>query len=326
MNSDYHSSRFKKDIFLEFSQFHEELAINILSFLADIPYETSSQEKESTLVHTFPLVCKKFNSICRTNDFLWAICIERLIKNNPDLWGNALQHFLKTHLFDNGQTQTSFMNGTVSLDQACQVMRGVISTNNIRTRYGIHGELYRYLLSNFIRYVAPVFYMPDESIQRGQPFGLHFFEPRYRRLIAEVMEPYPEEFRNGRTTVAENGITNPPTFIYGNRAPLKQGQVALIVQVLQCFIRENGTADVFLLPLHNVRVDRVWEQADMNDHLYFARVHMMRTSEEEQAQFESDEARRSFRGNEGGVRTYVHEVLHALNRRQGGEDEDNEAE
>lgn len=304
--------------FYQFSQLHEELVINVLSYLADVPYKYSSKENSSTLTHSLPLVCKKFYSICRNNDYLWAIAMERLVEGDSELWGGALQKFIGHHSSADEQIDTS----AISLSNACQLMQDVISTNGIQTRYGIHGELYRYLLSNFIRYMAPVFYMPDESIERGDPFGLHFFEPRYRRLIAEVMAPYPEQFRNGTSTIPENGITNPPTFIYGNRSPLKHGQAAIIVQVLQCYIRENGTADVFLLPLQHARLERVWEQADMNDHLYFARV--MRMGEEEQHQLEVNDGMRrnaSLGGRDVQMpQMYVNEVLQALGRREEFED------
>jgi len=308
-----------------FTQLQEELVVNILSFLANVPYEKSSTDNHSSLTHTFPLVSKQFNLICRDNDYLWAIAVERLIKNEDTLWGAAIKEFIDDNSPDEDHEDRS-RGLSYSLQLACHIMQNMIRSNGMDTKYGIHGELYRYVLSNHIRYIAPVFYMPDETITRGRPFGLHFFEPRYRRLINEVMAPYPEEFRNGRVTSLENGITSPPTFIYGNRSPLKRGQAAIIVQVVQCFIRDNGAADVFLLPLEHGRIEQVWEQVNYNDHLYVARL--MKMGEEEQNDIETNDVRRialeqhRAHGEDIPVQAYVNEVLRALGRGRSQEEGD----
>eukprot|EP00979_Chaetoceros_neogracilis_P012469 scaffold3337_cov256-Chaetoceros_neogracile.AAC.3 len=238
--------------------------------------------------------------------------MERLMKNEVKLWGGAIKEFIDSNSDeDNVEPAANY-----SLQFACQLMQNMIRSNTMETRYGIHGELFKYVLSNHIRFSAPVFYMPDDTITRNRPFGLHFFEPRYRRLITEVMAPYPEEFRNGRVISSENGITNPPTFIYGNRSPLKSGQAAMIVQVAQCLINANGSADVFLRPIEHGRIEQVWEQIDHSDHLYIARLIKMR--QEEQDEIELNDVRRMARaqhrehGEDVPVHIYVNEVLRAL--------------
>jgi len=305
-----------------FSQLQEELVVNILSFLANVPYEKSSEAKNSTLTHTFPLVSKHFNLICRQKDYLWSIPMERLMKNEEKLWGGAIKEFIDSNPDDDNAGQ----RGNHSLQCACQLMQNMISSNAMDTKYGIHGELYRYILTNHIRYIAPVFYMPDEAIALNKPFGLHFFEPRYRRLITEVMAPYPEEFRNGRVISSENGITNPPTFIYGNRSPLKRGQAAIIVQVAQCLINDNGSADVFLIPLEHGRIEQVWEQVDYNDHLYLARLMKMRQGEQEEIEMNDDSRRiiayQRAQGEDVPVHVYVNEVLTALGLERSQEEAD----
>lgn len=240
--------------------------------------------------------------------------MERLVDedNGSDQWFNAMKEFIYQ------QSRPSQVNSIdVSLCNACRLMQEFITENNIQTRFEIHGELYRYLLSNHIRYCAPVFYMPDEGIQLAHPFSLHFFEPRYRRLIAEVMAPYPQSFRNGGNTTPPDGITPPPTFIYGNRSPFKRGNLALIVRVMQCVIKRDGTADVCLCPLEHVRVEEIWEQEGMHDHLYFARV--MKIGQEEQREIEISDGMRRFPsliGNNARMaQAYLNEVLQALDRR-----------
>lgn len=308
-----------------FTQLQEELVVNILSFLVNVPYEKSSVDNHSSLTHTFPLVSKQFNLICRDNDYLWAIAVERLVQNEDKLWGGAIKEFIDDNSPDEDQEDRG-RGLNYSLQSACIIMQNMIRSTGMDTIYGVHGELYRYVLSNHIRYIAPVFYMPDETITRGRPFGLHFFEPRYRRLIGEVMAPYPEEFRNGRVTSLENGITSPPTFIYGNRSPLKRSQAAIIVQVVQCFIRDNGAADVFLLPLEHGRIEQVWEQVNYTDHLYIARL--MKMGEEEQDEIEMNDVRRialeqhRAHGEDVPVQVYVNEVLRALGRGRLEEEEE----
>lgn len=56
-----------------------------------------------------------------------------------------------------------------------------------------HERLFRYILKNHIQYSSPLFYMPGD-VEIGKEFGLHFFEPRYRLLISEVMSPYPAQY------------------------------------------------------------------------------------------------------------------------------------
>lgn len=292
-----------KRVFHQFSQLNDELVTNILSYIADIPYQISSFDYTSTLTSTLPLVSKKFHSICK-NGFLWEIALTSLVVAEADLWGTALHHFIEEHASVDMGATLQYMRQLLSSDEdlgktnskllvaACGSMQEAIIDHGSQVGYGFHSELYRWLLCNHVRYYGPVFYMPDEAIQRGTIFGLHFFEPRYRRLIREVMEPYPDEFKEGTEITEENGITSPPTFIYANRSPLKRGQAAIVVQVLQCVIHDNGAADVFLRPIQHLHVELVWTQNDMSDHLYFARGKRMR--EEEQDQLEANDHMRRY--------------------------------
>ena len=87
----------------------------------------------------------------------------------------------------------------------------------------------------------------------GEPYELHFFEPRYRLLIAEVMKGYPESAKSG------GRIQNPPIFVHANRGPLAPTTPATLVEVVRCEIFPDGRADVVLMP-KAVRVCRwlVW--------------------------------------------------------------------
>jgi hypothetical protein len=96
-------------------------------------------------------------------------------------------------------------------------------------------------------------------VRLGHTFGLHFFEPRYRLLIAEVMRGWPELARHGATIVAR-ADGRFPTFVYAHVAPLAPGTPACLVQVRQCVIHRDGSADVLLVPVSYVWLERIWER------------------------------------------------------------------
>mmetsp|Transcript_14820 Transcript_14820/g.22643 ORF Transcript_14820/g.22643 Transcript_14820/m.22643 type:complete len:163 (-) Transcript_14820:186-674(-) len=97
------------------------------------------------------------------------------------------------------------------------------------------------------------------AVRLGQPFGLHFFEPRYRLLIAEVMQNWPESARRGESIVASSrGLL--PTFIYAHMSPLAPTTPACLVQVRNCMIHPDGSADVMLTPVAYVSLEQVWER------------------------------------------------------------------
>ena len=52
---------------------------------------------ESNVTHTFPLINKRFHSLCSSSksDYLWKIGIERLIRNNDEIWGHHLSRRMR---------------------------------------------------------------------------------------------------------------------------------------------------------------------------------------------------------------------------------------
>jgi hypothetical protein len=109
-----------------------------------------------------------------------------------------------------------------------------------------------------ITFMSPIFYMPCRRLEVGIPLALHFFEPRYRLLIQMVMEGYPTELSDGR--LIPNHVPNLPTFVYAHVPSFQQGSRACLVQVHRCMIDPNdGTANVWLMPVAFVKMERVWE-------------------------------------------------------------------
>jgi len=149
-------------------------------------------------------------------------------------------------------------------------------------------DLYKTILDTQLRFRGPIFYMPD-TVMLNRPIGLHFFEQRYRVLIHSVMEPYPNEARRGQPLKevlkampqGSNKLNEYPKFIYAHASPLQKGSPAVIVEVHQCLIHPNGTADVHLLPVQFVWLEQIWELPNAGA-LYFAQARKMNTESSSQ--------------------------------------------
>ena len=99
------------------------------------------------------------------------------------------------------------------------------------------------------RSTMPVFCMRGNVIL-GQEIHLRLFEARYRILIREVMA--------GRS---EESGSPPPQFVYAHKSPMKAGNIACVVEVLQCRTQQrgdfSGIADVTVVPRHWVLIEKL---------------------------------------------------------------------
>ena len=166
----------------------------------------------------------------------------------------------------------------------------------------------------------------------GESFGLHFFEPRYRLLISEVMAPYPVAFRRGDPIQLQgSGHSSYPKFIYANYSPLDRGAPAVIVEVRQCLINPNGTADVFLCPTSYIWIEDIRERPNSGA-LYDARAIRMtdRSTSALQRQNAEEEARRMAREvamfSAGNADQILHALLQQLNGGAAMEESDEESD
>ena len=173
-------------------------------------------------------------------------------------------------------------------------------------------QLFRRIVQR-LRFRSPIFYMPG-PLNLNESFGLHFFEPRYRLLISEVMAPYPVTFRRGDPIeLRGSGHSVYPKFIYANYSPLERGSPAVIVEVRQCLINPNGTADVFLCPTSYIWIEDIRERPNSGA-LYDARaISMSETSTAAlQRQNAEEEARRMAREMAMFSAGNADQILHAL--------------
>ena len=192
-----------------------------------------------------------------------------------------------------GSDNRSDVSRTVSseeqlLEEACRSFQAHPPQNHTATTSGIYQCIYQSILHRHIRYQAPVFIMPM-AIRLGSEYGLHFFEPRYRVLISEVMSSFSVSARRGEriSPVLPGSFPNTnnrcsevsgkikelmaknddilskhhlPTFIHAHQSPLRPNTPVTIVQVRQCRIQPDGSADVFLEPVGYMWLEQIWER------------------------------------------------------------------
>jgi hypothetical protein len=227
--------------FHPFPMLPQDLKIFILTFVANASMEDPIVQT-SPLTHALPLVSRDFRDMCRS-DCLWQIALEQLVDAEPSLWKEGL---LKLHACE----------ASSSRELVRVVHKGLREPGYFR--------LYRMVVARFLRFTSPVFCMRG-NVRLGRPIGLHLFEPRYQRMIQLVMEGYPVEVRDGRNIVLEDL----PHFVYAHVSPFSASSPACLVNVQRCSINENGTADVLLMPVAYVKMERLWVQSNTGG-LHFA--------------------------------------------------------
>lgn len=175
------------------------------------------------------------------------------------------------------------------LEQLYHVLESDRRTTTESIEKGLYKCIYQLVFHQHVRYHGKVFYM-DSDMQLGEPYGLHLFEPRYRILISEVMSRFPLNARRGgriipllpglpptRDRVMDDDLKaitlqlveknectvenfRLPTFIHAHQSPLRRNTPATIVQVLNCDISGDGSADVVLKPLAYIWLEKVTER------------------------------------------------------------------
>jgi hypothetical protein len=243
-----------------------------------------------------PLVSRHLYFLCKKSDHFWRDALERLVHSEPYLWEEGIR-MIRSYcdeqrrqmhgteiggknsdgysvcLFqdlidaDRGlpyQIQPSLDPniGKTLITSACESLS--LSQENVGDC--INRKLFSKIVSRHLRCTAPVFCMPG-SVQLGREFGLHFFEPRYRQLIADVMTGYPE-LTGGRRIKKGEDVEHYPTFLYANTFPIERHTPICLVQVRQCMIYSDGRADVLLVPCAYVWMEYMWEVLESHGLFY----------------------------------------------------------
>lgn len=230
----------------------QDLKIFILTFVAKASIEDPTVQT-SPLTDTLPLVSRDFRDMCQSN-CLWKIALEQLVEAEPSLWKEGL---LKLHACE----------ASSSSELVRVVHEGLREPGYFR--------LYRMVVARFLRFTSPIFCMTG-NVRLGLPIGLHLFEPRYVLMIQLVMQGYPAEARDGRQIVVEDL----PYFVYAHASPFSASSSACLVKVQRCRINENGTADVLLMPVAHIKMERLWVQSNTGG-LHFAQCLRLGDSHQE---------------------------------------------
>jgi len=235
--------------FAMFPQLHAELQVSILGFVADAPFESLPENyPKSSLTHILPHVCKKFRTFSEADSY-WKEAIHRQTAKEPFLWKTALHRISGTDS-DSPEYESESIKDLA--DRAYNALNKPA-----------YKSMYRIILNNHLRFKGPVFYM-DGQVQLGEPYALHFFEPRYRLLIAEVMRDQPNTAKNGGRVQGDDAM-----FIHANRTPLAPTTPATLVQVIRCQMYPDGRADVVLVPKAYVWLENLRIRPN-SGHLYYA--------------------------------------------------------
>ena len=249
--------------FPQFGQFDDDIRMLILSFVAEAPFEQRLGDyRQDPLTSTLPLVSKEFNRFV-VLDYFWEPILMRQLrhKDHGCLWKEGLLRLLPPGLDMN----------SLSGDESTYFERIIRQIRERPENGPDYREIYRKVLTNHIYFDAPVFMMPCH-LQIGELYGLHLFEPRYRLMVRELImgcENPMEAANGGKIRIGRHdGVLQPPLLIHACLGRAAPGELACLVQLIWCQIYENGSADVRLLPVAWVRLDRVWIRRNAGNLFY----------------------------------------------------------
>jgi hypothetical protein len=252
--------------FPAFLQFDDDIQKLILSFVAEAPWEQTGpvsmqlySPRLAFLTSTLPLVSSDFHRYASL-DYFWEPALERQVNNDHhgSLWKDGLRRLLPENYTVTDETD---------------LIRAVREHLDHSISFK---EIYRKVFTNHIFFDAPVFIMPCR-VRMGESYGLHLFEPRYRIMVRDLMRQCanPVEASNGEKIhvgTSPDGVLTPPLLIHaclGSR--LAPGEMACLVQIERCNTYEYGTADVGLVPVAWVQLDRIWVRPNAG-HLFHAKA------------------------------------------------------
>lgn len=250
--------------FPQFEQFDDDIRKLILTFVAEAPFEQKLGEyQQGALTSTIPLVNKEFNRFAML-DYFWEPILSRQLVNSDHgvLWKEGLRRLLPSN-------QDVDDDELMNLNRTIQTINEQFGNTNLGCR-----DIYKKVLTSHIYFDAPVFMMPC-LLQIGEIYGLNLFEPRYRLMVHELImgcENPVEASNGGKIRIGrQNGVLTPPLLIHACLGRVAPGELACLVQLVWCHTYERGTADVRLLPVAWVRLDRIWLRRNAHN-LFYAKA------------------------------------------------------
>ena len=252
--------------FPHFEQFDDDIRKLILSFVAEAPFEQRLGEyQQVSLTSTLPLVSKEFSRFA-VLDYYWEPVLRRQLAHEDHgmLWEEGLRRLLPSN------QDVVYVEDDESLEFE-KVVREIKEQFEYNLSYR---EIYRKVLTSHICFDAPVFMMPCH-LQIGELYGLHLFEPRYRVMVHDLImgcENPTEAFNGGKIRIGRrDGVLQPPFLIHACLGRAAPGELACLVQLIWCHRHEHGSADVRLLPVAWVKLDRIWIRRNAGN-LFYAKA------------------------------------------------------
>ncbi len=229
-----------------FPYLHDDIKLHIIGFCADAPMETFPY-LSGTLI-SYRSVNLNFQKLC-DSDVLWRDALMRMCKKEP-MFLHALRQYVQE------QEQLKAGRNSASIEDLLQAAD---------PHQPSFKSLYEILVNQYLRvHDCPVFGMPG-IVTMGQPYTVHFFERRYRLMIQLLMANQPDSAKQG------GPLSSNVTFVHANRAPLQCPLPAVLVRIVQCQMHPDGRADVVLLPLYHVTLEKLWIREN-SDHLYMCQA------------------------------------------------------
>ncbi len=251
--------------FPQFEKFDDDIRKLILSYVAEAPFEKRLGEyQQSALTSTLPLVNKEFKRWSEL-DYFWEPTLKRQTSHDFHgiLWKQGLKHLLPSN--------HELSNSDDDEDEPINLERMIGAIREHSQTHLAYRDIYRKVLTSHIYFEAPVFMMPCQ-LQIGELYGLHLFEPRYRVMVHDLIAACdnPIEAANGGKIRigTQDGVRQPPLLIHACLGRAAPGELACLVQLVWCQIYENRTADVRLLPIAWVKLDRIWIRRNAGNLFY----------------------------------------------------------
>jgi len=183
-----------------------------------------------TLANILPFVCRKFHDFSQL-ETLWQASLERAIAKDK-VWNGAVARM-----------------GVISPLNNLAAAKSLIPTLLVSTNVSNCKNLYQVILNEYIRVRLPIFFMPMEfDTTTPKPrYQLHFFEPRYRIMITELMNGHGQ-------APGDNG----PIFIHVVDVRGPRAKVGALVRIRECVFAPDGRAVADLEVIGSVRLKRCW--------------------------------------------------------------------
>jgi hypothetical protein len=210
---------------------------------------------QSTLTHVLPFVNKAFRDLSKLDYFWLPILLRQLNRENSERyhWQQGLRRLLPR---------------SFQLSEGADLLQVVLDhTEKISCK-----EIYKKVVTNHIQCNYPIFCMPCQ-LRLGEIYGLHLFEPRYRLMVRDLIDRCGNPLEACRGGNIEDGICDgflqPPLLVHAcSGSQLGPGETACLVQLIWCRTYEYGTADVQLLPISWVKLNKIWVRPS-SGHLFY---------------------------------------------------------